>query len=148
MTFIANLFWKFVWWWKQRTGFMVFGPAMAVGTVLSLRSSSDGDALVNIRLDDDYLWMTPVFGRLSSYGKLHCEIPPWIQGEVREVYAKLKPGDRVAVHGEWGFDGVHLLDKAPWYLFPLEVLAAVFRHQPNVRDGWFEIHPVTKLEVL
>jgi hypothetical protein len=28
------------------------------------------------------------------------------------------------------------------------VLRALVRHQPNVRDGWFEIHPVDLLNKL
>lgn len=150
MHVITDLWWKFVFWWKHRTGFISLGPVVAVGTVMSLRSSSDGDRLLNIDLDPDYTFLTPKgIGRDRSFGKLHCELVPWIRGEVVEAFDSLQPGDRVSVTGTWGFDGVHLLaEDAPWYTFPLEVLAAIFRHQPNVRDGWFEIHPVEKIEKL
>lgn len=150
LTWITDTFWKFVFWWKKRTGFIYLGPVVAVGTVVSLRSSNDGDALLNINLDKEYLWLTPKgIGRRRSIGKLHCEIPPWVRGRVREVYSTLKEGDRVSVSGEWGFDGVHVIaEYPPWYMFPIELLMAVFRHQPNVQDGWFEIHPVENLEKL
>lgn len=150
MRWLTDRWWRLVFWWKQRTGFVVLGPVVVVGTVLSLRSSSDGDALLNIALSDDDLDRTPYgIGRPESQGRLHCELPPWIRGAVRDVYATLTPGDRVRVTGEWGFDGVHLLPRHwPGWLFPLEVLAALFRHQPNFRDGWFEIHPVTAIERL
>jgi hypothetical protein len=149
MRWLTDSWWKFVFWWKKRTGFIAFFPVTAAGTVLSLRSSSDGDALLNIELYGDYLNLTPeLIGDYTHHGRLHCELPPWIRGEVRDVYAQVKVGDRVEVSGEWGFDGVHLFEEKKWWLFPLEVLAAIFRHQPNVRDGWFELHPVTEIKIL
>lgn len=150
MNWLTDRFWKVVWWWKHRTGFVdLHRDVTAVGRVLSLRSSSDGDALLNIELDAEHMWLTPPTGALAKYGHLHCELPPWVRGPVRNVYATLRPGDRVAVTGRWGFDGVHLLpDHWPSWLFPIEVLAALWRHQPNFRDGWFEIHPVTGIERL
>jgi hypothetical protein len=150
MQWLTDRWWKFVFWWKKRTGFMVFGPAVVFGTVISKRSSSDGDLLLNIDLDETQLAFTPSgIGDRNRHGMLHCEIPPWIRGEVREAYASVQVGDRVRIEGDWGFDGVHLLDEAkpPWWKFLLvEVPGAIFRHQPNVRKGFFEFHPVTKIQ--
>lgn len=152
MRWLSDRFWKFIFWWKQRTGFVVFGPCIVIGTVLSKRSSRDGDCLLNIYLDETQLAFTPSgIGDPTKHGKLHCEIPPWIRGEVREVYDSLQKGDLVRVEGEWAFDGVHLSREShpPWWKFVLvEVLGAIIRHQPNVKNGWFEVHPVTKIQKL
>jgi hypothetical protein len=149
--YITDAFWRLVFFWKKRTGFVDLHTVIsATGVVLSLRSSEDGDALINLFLDEDARVFTPEgIGDPMRYGLLHCEIPPWIRGRVRDVYAGLKVGDCVRVTGEWGFDGVHVLpDHWPWWTFPLEVLLALWRHQPNTRDGWFEIHSVTGIEKL
>lgn len=147
---LFETFFRFVFWWKKRTGFISFGPCVVFGTVISKRSSGDGDALLNVSLDETQLAFTPSgIGDPACHGRLHCEIPPWIKGEVREVYSQLQVGDRVRIEGDWGFDGVHLLDDPdpPWWKFILvEVPGAIFRHQPNVKKGFFEVHPVTKIE--
>jgi hypothetical protein len=143
---VLDLWWRLVFWWKRRTGFVSLGPVTA--TVKWLGNYSDGDALIDLGLDQPTL-TPPGLGTPERYGMLHCEIPPWIRGPVRDTHSELKPGDRVRVTGQWGFDGVHLLPESwPGWLFPLEVLAALVRHQPNFKSGWFEIHPVTGIEIL
>ena len=148
LRWITNTWWKFVFFWKKRTGFVALGPVIATGTVLSMRTSKDGDALLNIELDEDSYWLTPLgLGHPSHRYRLHCEIVPWDQRPMA-VHTTLQVGDRVKVAGDWGFDGVHLFDEKKRWLFPFEVLASLFRHQPNFKNGWFEIHPVTSIEKL
>ena len=82
-------------------------------------------------------------GHAVDVPALHCEIVPWDREETREVWGALKPGDRVRVKGRWGFDGVHTGKGKV-----ADVFLAIIRHQPNMNDGWFEIHPVEELELL
>ncbi len=150
MKWLTNLWWRFVFWWKQRTGFINLHRTIEVtGTILSLRSSSDGDALLNIQLDAECWWATPLgIGDPLHDKRLHCEIVPWLQTPL-EIYRTLKVGDRIQITGDWGFDGVHLLpNHSSKWLFPLEVIAALFRHQPNITKGWFELHPVRSIILL
>lgn len=143
---IKARFFQFVFWWKKRTGFIDFKEDIEVtGTVMRTHVARDGDVTFDIWPDDEYLWsITWYGGRLKT--KLHCEVVPWLAGP-RSTAATLQPGDRVRVKGRWGFDGVHTWKGwNAWYWYPIEVLLAVFRHQPNVIDGWFEIHPVTEVE--
>ena len=74
---------------------------------------------------------------------LHCEVEPWASAELVAAFRTLRIGDRVRVTGRWGFDGVHT-GRPEW----VEVLLAVVRHMPNVREGWFECHPVERIERL
>lgn len=145
---IVNLWWRLVFWWKQRTGFVILHKnTNAVGRVLSVRSSSDGDRLINLELEPGFEWLCPA--GLTEREHLHCEIPPWIRGPEVDAYATLQPGDRVMITGTWGYDGVHALpDSWPSWTFPLEVLLAIVRHQPTFPRGWFELHPVTRVEKL
>ncbi len=151
MAWLTNLFWRFVFWWKKRTGWLDLGQGIEVtGTVVSLIPPDlDGDMTFNVKLDLGFeRYITGFGGRLTTENaadgpSLHCEIEPWAPDDVRAVYKKLKVGSRVRVWGYWGFDGVHL-GRSMW----IEVPMAIVRHQPNVRDGWFEIHPVTALEIL
>lgn len=142
------MWWRFVFWWKKRTGFIDFKEDIeVVGTVTGAFTARDGDVTFNVWPDDEYLWSVTWYGgRLKT--KLHCEVVPWMP-ECKALAADLKVGDRVRVCGAWGFDGVHTRKRwKVWHHYVWEVLAAVFRHQPNVHDGWFEIHPVTRLERL
>lgn len=151
MIWIVNLWWKVVFFWKKRTGWIDLGEAIEVtGTVVSLVPPDvDGDRTFNVRLDpgqDRYI--TGFGGRLTTEDEavgpsIHCEIEPWSPSDLDAKYAALKVGDRVRVTGAWGFDGVHL-GRSMW----IEIVMALIRHMPNVRDGWFEVHPVTKLDVL
>lgn len=145
-----NWFWKLVFWWKKRTGWLDFGQEITgTGTVIRVDPpGTDGDGNFDLLLDSGQEYLITGFGRRTACPpvtapSLHCEIEPWADQELLDQFAKLKVGDRVRVTGEWGFDGVHL---GVW--MPLEALAGFFRHQPNTRDGWFECHPVTKLEIL
>jgi hypothetical protein len=109
----------------------------------------DGDRTFNVRLDaGQEKYITGFGGRLTteddSVGpSLHCEIEPWAAADLRAIYTTMRVGDRVRVRGAWGFDGVHL-GRPMW----IEILAALVRHQPNMRDGWFEIHPVEAIEIV
>lgn len=151
MTWIVNLWWRLVFWWKRRTGWIHLADYIVVEGVVVEKSDPDidGDRCFNLRLHLGDRWAITGFGgRLTSENwdigaALQCEVPPWASKEVRDAYDNLKVDDYVRVIGAWGFDGVHT-GRAEW----IEVILALFRHQPNVKDGWFEIHPVTRIEVL
>ena len=151
--YIVNLWWKLVFAWKKRTGWLDLGEQIEVtGVVLNfIPPDVDGDRTFNLKLDPGQeKYITGFGGRLTMESgtepSLHCEIPPWSPQALRDLYdelAKLPSPPRVRVRGAWGFDGVHL-GKSYW----IEIPAALVRHMPNVRDGWFEIHPVSSLEVV
>lgn len=143
MNWIINLFWKLVFWWKKRTGWLDLNQRISVsGTIIALiPPDRDGDRTFNLKLDPGFEWAITGFGgRLTmesgTIPALHCEIPPWSRQDLKDTYDKLKVGDRVYVAGRWGFDGVHL-GKSMW----IEIPMALIRHMPNVNQGWFEIHP-------
>jgi len=145
----AWTFWKVVFWYKHKTGFMDLGHDIEViGTVQWTDGgiNGDGDFTFNLKLDPDYSWANYAFGRHTSEDPLlypdtiHCEITPWMRDSFTTLDS-IKPGQRLRVAGRWGFDGVHV-GKAEW----IEVVYALWRHQPNIIDGWCEIHPVTKVE--
>lgn len=137
---------KFVFWWKKRTGFIDFKQEIeVVGTVTKTHIARDGDITFDIVPDPEYTWSITSFGG-NVLSKLHCEVVPWLDGP-KLTAILLNPGDRVRVRGAWGFDGVHTRrDWKVWYHYVWEIVAAVARHQPNVIDGWFEIHPVREIE--
>lgn len=144
-------FWRFVFFWKRLTGFVDLKQTITVtGRVIQVGPNDiDGDLNFDVDLDPGQAkWITGFGGRLTSAAadgtpSMHCEIPPWASGALRALGESLRAGDRVAVTGAWGFDGVHT-GRAEW----LEVLLAILRHGPNVREGWLEIHPVVFLEIL
>lgn len=145
-----NWFWRIVFWWKKRTGWLALDRVVeAAGVVISVNPpSADGDGCFDVALDAGYEWLITGFGgRLTGEGdkppSLHCEIAPWAAADLKATYGRLKHGDHVRVSGAWGFDGVHT-GRSMW----IEVPLALVRHQPNVRRGWFEIHPVEKLEIV
>ena len=158
MTWLINLWWRVVFWWKRRTGWLDLGTTIeVVGEVLEIVPPDiDGDRAFNLRLESGRVQNAPRWtsgeqfitgfgGRLTAENpalgpSLHCEIPPWSKDALKTTYDELKVGDRVRAAGAWGFDGVHL-----GYSMWVEVPAALIRHQPNVRAGWFECHPVTVL---
>jgi len=149
---LRNALWKFVFWWKHRTGFVDMGRRVtAVGTVIAKDPgiSSDGDRNFDVRLDHGQEWMiTGMGGRLTSADpaigpSIHCEVEPWASDEVKARCDKMRIGDRVLVTGRWGFDGVHV-GRPMW----LEIVLALVRHQPNLQEGWFEVHPVERLAIL
>lgn len=155
LRWIKGTLWKAIFWWKKRTGFIDFKEDIeVVGTVMSVHMASDGDVTFNIYPDEEYIWSITWYGGLLK-SKLHCEVPPWISESVRDVGRSLKKGDRVKVSGAWGFDGVHVSGpddpswEPKWYqMIFKEIPMAIVRHQPNVHNGWFEIHPVKKIEKL
>jgi hypothetical protein len=144
--------WRAVFWWKKRTGWLDLGQRIEVtGTVVGLEAPDlDGDRNLNLRLDPGQdRWITGFGARLTSEDQavgpsLHCEVTPWSSQQLRDSFDALHVGDRVRIGGAWGFDGVHI----GYSFFPFEVLRALVRHQPNVCDGWFEIHPVDLLNKL
>ena len=151
MDFIVNLWWRLVFWWKKRTGWIDLGQEIEVtGTVVNTEVPGlDGDGNFDVQLDPGQEhWITGFGGRLTferaaGVPSIHCEVTPWASPDLKLRFVTLRPGQRVRVRGAWGFDGVHL-----GVIFPLELIAALLRHGPNVRDGWFEIHPVTSIDVL
>jgi hypothetical protein len=147
----VSWFWRFVWWWKHRTGFLDLGETLLVtGTVIRVDApGADGDGNFDLRLDaGQERWITGFGGRLTcappvTEPSLHCEVEPWAPPDLRAMFGRLQVGDRIAVTGAWGFDGVHTGRS-----MLAEILLAVARHQPNVRQGWFEAHPVIRIEAL
>lgn len=144
-------FWRLVFWWKKRTGWIDLGQTIIItGTVVGFDPPDlDGDGNFDVKLDPGFdRWITGFGGRLTTENEalgpsIHCEVPPWSSANLRDRFAGLRLGDRVQVTGAWGFDGVHT-GRPEW----LEVLLALVRHEPNVLDGWFEIHPVTEIVTL
>lgn len=153
LTWIINLWWKLVFWWKKRTGWLDLGEMIEItGTVITrIPPDVDSDQTFNVRLDPGLgyeKYITGFGGRLTwepdaTEPSIHCEIEPWAEAGLHSTYAHMKIGDRIRVKGAWGFDGVHL-GRAMW----IEILAALIRHQPNMKQGWFELHPVVELEIL
>lgn len=151
LRWITNLFWRGVFRWKKLSGWIDMGETIEVtGTVITMIPPSvDGDMTFNVKLDpglDKYI--TGFGGRLTwqsdaAEPSIHCEIEPWAEDALHQRYRQMKVGDRVRVTGAWGFDGVHTTGRPMW----LEILTALIRHQPNVREGWFEIHGVAELDI-
>lgn len=151
---LAQTLWRFVFFWKKQTGWLDLGREISVtGTIVMVDKNvtglfNDGDVCFNVRLDFGWEWAITGFGgrKTSEDGQgpsLHCEIPPWTRKKFDGLWQQLEVGKRVAVTGAWGFDGVHTGKPEA-----VEVVLALFRHMPNVQDGWFELHPVTALEFI
>lgn len=162
---VNNTFWRLVFLWKKQTGWMDLGQTVeCTGVIVAVDMNvtgifNDGDVCFNVKLDTygpnhdpvapdlQNRYITAFGGRLTSEDgngpSIHCEIPPWVRDKFDGKWQQLAVGKRVRVKGAWGFDGVHT-GRAEW----IEIILALFRHQPNVRDGWFEIHPVEELEFL
>lgn len=146
-----NLFWRLVFFWKKRTGWMDLRQEIEVtGIVINVEVPGlDGDGNFDVELDPGQeRWITGFGGRQTfepgaGRPSIHCEVEPWADQTLKSAFLSLKAGQRVRVRGSWGFDGVHL-GTSEW----IEVLAALLRHGPNVHDGWFEIHPVTSVAVI
>lgn len=139
---MINLFWRLVFWFKHRGGFLDLGMDIAVtGVVTSVVSSDDGDFVFNVRLDPDSEWANVTFGRRKTSepgaepDTLHCEVSPWAPIDVTAVVV----GARVTVAGRWGYDGVHANRGQLW-----DIMRCVFGASPAL-DGWCEIHPVTSV---
>ena len=147
---LKGLLWRAVFWWKRRTGWIVLAPRVSVvGTVTATESNSDGDVTFDIEVDGEYDWLVTGMGDVNMLD-MHCETVPWLAESIQDQARGLSEGDRVCVTGQWGFDGVHTspdYDRT-WYRFAWEIFLALWRHQPNMKYGWFEIHPVEKIEKL
>jgi hypothetical protein len=149
---IIFFFWKLIWHWKHKSGFIDLGKDIeVVGTILwtDYGNNTDGDFTFNLKLDPEYSWANLAFGRHTSEDPvnypdtLHCEIVTWMRAQFANELPKIKLGVRVKISGRWGFDGVHT-GRAEW----IEVVLALIRHQPNVSQGWLELHPVGKIEFI
>lgn len=147
-----NVLWRIVWFWKKQTGWLDLNQVIEVcGTVISTSKdlSGDGDIRFNVLLDPEYEWAITGFGgRLTKEGSaskpaIHCEISPWDRKKLSSSWEILEVGMRVKVKGRWGFDGVHTGKGQV-----ADVFLALLRHQPNINDGWFEIHPVEEIRIL
>lgn len=149
---IKRSFWRVVFWWKHRAGFIDLSRDVVVTGVVWRKDdgpSDDGDYCFSIVPDPEFGWTVVTFGgRITSESpdeqkmSLHCEVPPWYS-DLYPAVADLKVGDHVRVYGRWGYDGVHT--HSPMWL---EILKALVGHGPDVDGGWCEIHPVTKIEKL
>lgn len=149
---VSDWFWKTVFWWKKQTGFVDFGKEVEISGVVTMIDDNtgpgtDGDYCFNVKVDPQYEHMiTTPDGRMTSEdGKgpsMHCEIPPWLADKFADQRKILRVGMPVIVRGEYGFDGVHL-GVPEWR----EIIAALVRHPTVWKTGWFEIHPVSHLEV-
>lgn len=153
---LAYTVWKVVFWWKKQTGWLDLGQIITVtGTVIAVDinvtgPANDGDVCFNVQLDPGQeRYITGFGGRLTTESdtdptpSIHCEIVPWMRSKFEGKWQQLAVGKRVRVTGRWGFDGVHT-GKPEW----LEVLYALVRHMPNVKQGWFEIHEVTDFDFI
>lgn len=149
---IISWFFQLVFWWKKRTGWIDLKQTVtATGVVVGMDDgpSSDGDFNFRVKVDENCEWLITGFGgRLTTDDpklgpSLLCEVVPWSPVEVQREAARLHVGDRVSVTGAWGFDGVHVSGSRWW-----NILLAIFRHQPNVLEGWLELHPVTELTIV
>lgn len=145
MTWLVNLWWRLVWVMKHRGGYVDLGRDIAIaGTVRSVEASSDGDLVFNLEPDAADDWAITTFGgRRTSENPaypatLHCEVVPWDRGR----FTAPAVGARLRVSGRWGYDGVH----GGHGMF-IDALRCLFGATP-VLDGWCEIHPVSKIEVL
>lgn len=149
LRWLRNTWWRVVFWWKRQTGWLDLGETIAAtGTVIEVDApGADGDGNFDLLLDaGQERLITGMGGRLTSGARsgvpsLHCEVEPWAARDVLQTFGALRVGDRVRVTGWWGFDGVHT-GRAEW----AEVLLAVVRHMPAVGTGWFEVHPVERIE--
>ncbi len=139
--FLVLAFWKLVFWWKHRTGFLDLGQDVTItGTVVSVDGlgepspDNDGDFCFNVRPDPEYGWVNTAFGGRktsndSTYlDTIHCEVPPWLTDGLKAQTDLVVPG----------------VGGSMWK----EVWLALWRHQPNVLDGWCELHPVTRIDLL
>lgn len=153
---LAYTVWKVVFWWKKQTGWLDMGQNVEVtGTIIAVDMNitgflNDGDVCFNVKLDPGQdQWITGFGGRLTTESdtdptpSIHCEITPWDRSKFDGKWQQLAVGKRVRVKGAWGFDGVHAGINEY-----LEILWALVRHQPYVKTGWFELHPVQELEYL
>ena len=150
MRWLTNLWWRFVFWWKHRAGFIDLQREITIeGVVVWTQGDAanpDGDFCFNVRPDAAYRWCVTAFGgRVTQEnpdypGTLHCEVAPWLPIDVSAV----RVGTRVRVSGRWGFDGCHL-GGAEW----IDVLRGIIGHRPQIESGWLESHPtysVTEIE--
>ena len=151
MRWLINLWWRLVFWWKKRSGWLDMHQRVhAIGTVIDINQpDTDGDRTFSVEVDTEYRKFITLGFRLThtdgvTRPSLHCEIPPWSAQWLKDRFATMKAGDRVVVSGAWGYDGVHVRNWPMWAQIPL----ALWRHQPDMRNGWFEIHPVESLCVV
>jgi len=154
---MAYTVWKVVFWWKKQTGWLDLGQTITVtGTIVAVDMNvtglfNDGDVCFNVQLDPGQEKYITGFGGVQTNEdksgttppSIHCEITPWMRAQFDGKWQQLAVGKRVKVTGAWGFDGVHL-GGSEW----LEIWRAIWRHMPNVLDGWFEIHPVTSFDYI
>lgn len=154
--FVNNIFWRLVFWWKKQTGWLDLDQTVEVtGEIIMVDMNvtgvfNDGDVCFNVKLDSGWEHLITGFGgrrttesETDPRPSIHCEIPPWTRDQFDGKWQQLSVGRRVRVKGAWGFDGVHT-GRPEW----VEVLLALVRHMPNVRDGWFEIHPVEEFDFI
>jgi len=151
------LFGRIVFAAKHRAGFIDMGLDVEF-TGLAVHqdggNNEDGDWCFEVVPDSEWAWLVRFGNRetaaLGRYvGALECEVMPCqreaLLPALLELKQRLTAGQlvRVRVAGRWGYDGVH--DNQPEWL---QVLYALWGHGPDAVNGWLEVHPVTKLEIL
>jgi hypothetical protein len=153
---ISGLFWKFIFLWKHRIGYLDLGKDLDItGVVASIEyNPEDEDLTFNLQPDAEWSLVTTSFGGRKTTedpkypDTIHCEVAPWkrnvfVGGDYTWGRMNLTPGTRVRVKGRWGYDGVHT-NKG----LLIDVWLALRGHGPNPDYGWCEIHPVTLIEFL
>ncbi len=151
--YIAVFFSEILFWFKKRAGFMDLGtPVVVTGTVAAFEAgiSQDGDLNFDLALDPEFVKFATLItthpSEASLNGIIHCEVMP--KARLRRAFPALTVGMRVRVSGRWAFDGSHsdasVAGQRPQ---ALELAAAVVGRAPNP-NGWPELHPVDRVDVL
>jgi hypothetical protein len=153
------LVWRIVLWGKGRCGFVRLGDVQgATGYVVWTDGgvNADGDFTFDLVPDPEFAFLK-FYGDRETLrgggfpGSVHIEVMPCDQpGAIsledrKYIIDTVAAGGRVRVRvsGQWSFDGVHL--GLPMWK---EILSCIWGHGPNEKDGWTEIHPATRVEIL
>lgn len=69
--------------------------------------SNDNDFIIDLKVDPQYLQYISLGNTVMRKGYLHVEVVPSMQGALRDVLERLRPGDRVLVVGSLVIDTDH-----------------------------------------
>lgn len=69
ITVIINTWWRLVFWWKKRTGWIDLDRVVATGMIISVDNSlsADGDIRFDLKLDYGQEWLVTGFGGRLTY---------------------------------------------------------------------------------